>query len=514
MKRQLAPNDVGVLVLALATSLGWTGRVAQAKDWPHWGGGPSRNMVSAEKAPLPATATIAEPGEDGKIDPAKSKNVKWAVRLGSQTYGNPTVAGGRIFVGTNNDEPRDPKHKGDRGILMAFEEATGKFLWQLVVPKLASGKHEDWEFIGLCSSPAVDGDRVYVVTNRCEIVCLDAAGLANGNQGPFTQEAQYLAGPGKPPIEPGPADADILWRYDMRDELGVFPHNMASSAVLVLGDRVYATTSNSVDWTGKYTPAPDAPALICLDKNTGKLVAQERSGISERLFNSNWSSPAFGTFAGRPLVVFGAGDGWCYGFEPETLKEVWRFDCNPPGYRGKDGKPIKYSQPEGPSEIISTPVVDGERVYVAIGQTPENGDGSGALSCIDGTRSGDISASGAAWRFDKVNRSLSTVSVIDGLVYVADFAGFVYCLDARTGQEYWKHDVEARIWGSTMVADGKVYIGNENGLLSVLAAGKQLKKLADIDFAAPIYSTPVVANGVLYVATDQHLYALQTTPSK
>src|SRR5256885_2772309 len=83
---------------------------AIASDWPYWGGGASRNMVSAEKAPLPASATIAEPAEGDKIDPSAAKNVKWAVKLGSQTYGNPTVAGGRVFVGTNNDSPRDTKH--------------------------------------------------------------------------------------------------------------------------------------------------------------------------------------------------------------------------------------------------------------------------------------------------------------------------------------------------------------------------------------------------------------------
>lgn len=490
---------------------------AAANDWPQWGGGPSRNMVSADKAPLPAEATVAEPAEGDKLDPAATKNVKWAVRLGSQTYGNPTVAGGRVFVGTNNDPPRDPRHQGDRGVLMCFDEATGKFLWQLVVPKLASGKHEDWEFTGLCTSPAVEGDRVYAVTNRCEIVCLDAAGLANGNQGPFTDEAHYLAGLGKPPIEPGPLDADVLWRFDMRDELGIFPHNMTSSSVLVVGDRVYATTSNSVDWTGKHTPYPDSPALVCLDKNTGKLLARERSGISRRLLHSNWSSPAFGTFNGRGLVVFGAGDGWCYGFEPETLKEVWRFDCNPPEYRVKDGKPVKY-QPTAagsPSEVIATPVVADNRVYVAIGQSPENGDGNGAVNCIDGTRTGDITLGGAVWRFTrKMNRSVSTASVTDGLVYLADFAGFVYCLDAPTGKEVWKHDTQSRVWGSTLVADGKVYVGNENGTLTVLAAGREMKKLAEIDFAAPIYSTPVAANGVLYVATDKHLYALHNTPSK
>ena len=489
---------------------------ASAADWPAWGGGPSRNMVSGEKN-LPAKAEPGDAPEGDQLTPDAAKSIKWVVRLGNQTYGNPTVAGGRVFVGTNNDSPRDPRHKGDRGVLLCFDEKDGKFLWQLTVPKLASGKHEDWEFTGLCTSPAVDGDRVYAVTNRCEIVCLDAAGLSNGNQGPFTREAEYLAGPGNPPVAPAPADADVLWRYDMRDELGVFPHNMTSSSVLVVGDRLYASTSNSVDWTGKHTPSPDAPALICLDKNTGKLLAREQSGISRRTLHSNWSSPAYGTFNGRPLVVFGAGDGWCYGFEPETLKEVWRYDCNPPQYRtGKDGKPVKY-QPTAagsPSEIIATPVVHENRVYVAIGQSPENGDGTGAISCIDGTKTGDITQSGTVWRNDKINRSVSTASVAGGLVYVADFAGFVYCLDAATGKELWKHDTQSRIWGSTFVADGKVYVGNENGTLTVLAGGRELKKLADVDFAAPLYSTPVAANGVLYVATDKHLYALQNTPNK
>ena len=480
---------------------------ATAADWPAWGGGPSRNMVSGEKN-LPAKAELGDAPEGDQLTPGPAKNIKWVARLGNQTYGNPTIAGGRVFVGTNNEPPRDPRHDGDRGVLLCFDEQTGKFLWQLAVPKHGAGRNVDWEFIGLCSSPTVDGDRVYVVTNRCEVLCLDVNGFANGNDGPFKDEAAHLAGPGKPPVEPGPLDADIVWRFDMLDGLGVYPKYQTSSAVLVVGDRVYATTSNSVDWTGKHTPAPDAPALVCLDKKTGKLLAEEKSGISRRTFTSNWSSPAFGEFNGKPLIVFGGGDGWCYGFDLD-LNEVWRFDCNPHEYRVEDGKPIKYEEPKGPSEIIATPVVDKGRVYVAIGQDPEKGDGSGALSCIDGSKTGDITKSGLVWRFTDINRSMSTASVAGDLTFVADFAGFVYCLETPTGKLLWKHDTEGRVWGSTLVADGKVYLGNENGLLTVLAAGRELKKLGEIDFQAPLYSTPVAANGVLYVATDKHLYALQ-----
>lgn len=489
-----------------------------AADWPQWGGTPSRNMVSAE-AGLPVKAEIGEPPEsETKLDRKKAKNVKWIARLGDQAYGNPTVAGGKVFVGTNNGKPRDAAVEGDFGVVMCFNEADGKFLWQLLVPKLPAGQVSDWEHVGVCSSPSVDGDRVYVVTNRCEVLCLDINGQSDGNAGPFTDEAQYFAGPGKPPVKLGPNHADIIWRYSMLDELGVFPHNQTSNNVLVVGDKLYVSTCNSVDWTGLHTPAPDAPALICLDKKTGKLLGEERSGISSRLFTSNWSSPAYGSFAGKPLVVFGGGDGWCYGFEPEpvngVLKEVWRFDCIPTGRRtSPDGKPAKYgsSNPDGPSEIIGTPVIANDHIFVAIGQAPDNGDGAGALSCIDGTKTGDITQSGKVWQYAELPRTLSTASVANGLVFIADFAGNIHCLDEKTGQHYWKYDSQSRVWGSTLVADGHVYLGNENGLLVVLNATKEPQKapLAEVDFQAPLYSTPVVANGVMYVSTDKWLYALK-----
>ncbi len=485
-----------------------------AADWPMWGGTVERNMVSSEKG-LPDSFNPGKFKPDSEeIDLATTKNVKWVVKLGSQAYGNPVVVGGRVFLGTNNETPRDPKYKGDFGTLMCFDEKTGKFLWQLAVPKLGSGKVNDWEYLGICSSPLVDGDRVYVVSSRCEVLCLDANGMANGNDGPFKDEAQYVVGPGKPPIEQGPQDGDIIWRFDMRDELGVFPHNIASSSVLMVGDRLYATTSNGQDWSHLNIPSPNAPTLICLDKKTGALLGEEASGISRRLFHCNWSSPAYGVVGGKGQVIFGAGDGFTYGFDPVPvkndegdfiLKELWRYDCNPPDHKAnKDGKPYKYPDPNGPSEVIATAVFYKNRVYVAVGQDPEHGDGVGNLSCID-------AATGkAVWTFPKLGRSISTVSIADGLLYVAEYAGKVHCIDADTGKPYWEHDLQSHIWASTLVADGKVYLGAEDGVFWILAAGKQKKVINKIDMGAPIYASAIAANGVLYVNTPTHLYAIQS----
>ena len=476
-------------------------------------------MVSTDTG-LPSSIDPGKPREDGTIDLATvSKNVKWVAKLGTQTYGNPTVSGGKVFLGTNNGWHHFREDlTGDYGVLLCLDQSSGKRLWSLFSPKLAAGKVSDWEQVGLCSSPTVDGDRVYVVTNRCEVLCLNANGMKGGNTGPFQDEARYIAGPKAPPVKLGPDDADIIWQYDLRNELGIFPHNMTSSSVLVVGDKLFVTTSNGVDWTDKHVPNPDAPALICLDKATGKLLGQERSGICQRMFLSNWSSPAYGIVAGKPIVVFGAGDGFCYGFDPEpaqssegagTLREIWRCDCNPPTRRVKNGKQMKHSDPEGPSEVIATPVVYKDRVYVGIGQEPENGDGIGAFTCIDATKTGDISVSGKVWTNDKIGRSLSTASIADGLVYVADFPGIVHCLDAETGKQLWSHDTEGHVWGSTLLADGKVYVGNENGALTILAAGREEKPIATIDFKDPIFATPIASGGILYVGTGTNLYAVQ-----
>jgi len=287
---------------------------------------------------------------------------------------------------------------------------------------------------------------------------------------------------------------------------------------LKVDDKLYATTSNGMDWSHVNIPAPLAPSLICLSKD-GEFLAEEAAGISGRLLHANWSSPAYASFDNKPQVIFGAGDGFCYGFDPEPvegpdgwpiLKEIWRFDANPPEYRkDEDGEPIRYINYEGPSEIIATPVVYDGLIYISIGQDPEHGEGLGHLVCIDPKGGeGDISSTHMKWSYKEVGRSISTVSVHDGLVYIGEYNGNLHCLDAKTGEVQWVYDTASVIWGSSLVADGKVFIGNEAGDLVILEAGREKKMLATINFGAPIYSSPIVDDNVLYVATQTHLYAI------
>ena len=496
--------------------------LAPAADWPQWCGTASKNMVSTEKGlPTEFSAGKRKKGSE-EVDMATTKNCRWVVKLGSQSYGTPVVGGGKILVGTNNEVPRDAKKTGDRSNIYCLDEKTGKYLWQLSVPKLGAGKVSDWEFLGQCTSPYIEGDRAYMVTNRCEIVAIDMNGQANGNQG-ATDEVKYFTGvaaPGQPaptPAEVTPEDGDVLWRFDMREELGVFPHNITSSSVLVQGDKVYAVTSAGVDWTHTNLPNPQAPCFVAVDKNTGAYAGEETSKIGERVMHCNWSSPAFGNIKGTPMVIFGAGDGFVYGFDPvpkkesddvSVLSELFKFDCVPHDLRFKEDGTTKrkYSDADGPSEIISTPVVYENKVFVQIGQDPEHGEGKGCLSCIDATKKGDISKGGALWQYKDIERSISTCSIADGLLYAADYSGRVHCLDVETGKPHWVYDTKGHIWSSTLVADGKVYIGNEEGELTVLKHGKEMKKLGVIEFPAPLMSSPVAANGALIVTTMTHIY--------
>jgi outer membrane protein assembly factor BamB len=469
----------GRVVAAVLSGAALTGAVvAQAQstggDFPMWGGTPSRNMVSSMKG-LPLD-----------WDVKTKKNVKWVADLGSQSYGNPVVAGGMVFVGTNNELMRDPKQGGDRGVLMAFREATGEFLWQHAHPKLESGRANDWPFQGVASSPLVIGERLYYVSNRGVVFCVDIQGFRdNENDGVKDEKLT------------GAADADVIWAFDMMEEVGSYPHNLSNSSPVAFGDLLYVSTSNGQDESHVNVPSPKAPSIIALNKDTGKLVWEDNS-VGEKILHGQWSTPSVGRIGGVDQVVSAQGDGWVRGYEALSGKKLWEFDTNP-----KDS-----TWPRTRNEVIATPVIVGDRVYIGNGQDPEHGEGVGHFYAIDATKRGDITQSGLVWHNDKVRRSISTAAVADGLVYVADFSGYLRCFDANTGQEYWVHDMLAAVWGSPFVVDGRVYLGDEDGDVVALVHGKKKEVLAEMNMGSAVYGTITPANGAIILNNRNQLYSL------
>ena len=484
---------------------------ASAKDWPQWCGSDAKNMVSEERG-LPETFF---PGErdftvTATIKMETTRNVKWARKVCQAVYATPVIAGGKIFVGGRRPQ---------QGLMTGVDERTGKLLWQWQGPARKIPDYIDgWligirthpEELGVCSSPVVEGDRLYFVTHSFKVICLDVNG--------------------QPPSGTDLGKARVIWEYDMWDQLGVFPCDAANGSPVICGDVLYVTTSNGIDHNmeaakekDRKMMAPQAPNVIALDKRTGRLLATDDAPVAPRLLHGQWSSLALGSLGGRKLLFFGAGDGFCYALEtlaavpekPVKLKTVWFYDCNPPQYKACDGLDwvTRYCMGDkrwgsnnndgtfvGMSEIVGTPVFHSNRVYVALGRDPEHGRGRGAMHCIDATKTGDITQAGRVWVYQGLDRTLSTASVADGLVYIADVAGRLHCLDADTGHCYWVHEANSQVWGSTLVADGKVYLPTTKNLI-VLAAGKKKNVLGQVNIGAPIYASPVAANGTLYVAS-------------
>jgi outer membrane protein assembly factor BamB len=498
-------------------------------DSPQLGKTHFRNNVT-DAANIPTDWNIAE-----------GKNVKWSAKLGSQTYSSPVVANGKVFVGTNNANGYLKRYPNtvDLGCLLAFDAETGKFLWQHSNEKLPAGRVHDWEQLGICSSPYVEGKRLWYVSNRDEINCLDTEGFLDGeNNGPFKEEANQ-----------NKDEADIIWKLDMMGKLGAAPHNACACSVTALGDILFVTTSNGVDEAHKRVDKPDAPSFLALNKNTGAVLWSDKSP-SSNVMHGQWSSPCHGVLGGVEQVIFAGGDGWLYSFDPKgengKSKLYWKFDCNP-----KKSKYMLERATRNP--LIATPVIYDGLVYVGVGEDPEHGEGSAHLWCVDPTKRGDISPtlvfnkkddktpipykrlqacdesvgdferdnpnSGLVWHYagadpkkfeQTMHRTLSSTAIKNNLLFISDESGLFHCLDAKTGKPQWTHDMLASSWSTPLIVGEKVYIADLDGKVTIFKLSREKEQISadGLELGTPVYTTPIVANGVLFISTFNTLYAI------
>jgi outer membrane protein assembly factor BamB len=363
-------------------------------------------------------------------------------------------------------------------------------------------------------------------------------------------------------------EADVVWTYDMMKDLGISQHNMCSCSVTGAGDLLFVNTANGVDASHINIPAPDAASFFAINKKTGKVLWTDNSpGLN--ILHGQWSSPAYAEFKDGPQVIFAGGDGWVYSFDPRGTDEgksklLWKFDCNPKESKWElQGKGTR-------NNIIATPVVHEGRIYVAVGQDPEHREGEGHLWCIDPTKRGDVSSeivilrdeadrpaaertkiphrrlqaldvsqgevaianpnSAMIWHYagydkngnkklefeEEMHRSCGTVAIKDNLLFIADFSGLFHCLDVKTGKVHWTYDMLAEAWGSPLITDGKVYIGDADGDIAVfkLSADPEVampdgEPIVENNMVNSVYTTPVLAHNVLYIANRNNLFAIE-----
>lgn len=529
-------------------------------DWPQLGGTSLRNNTP-ETGPLPEAWKVGKfDRRSGAWDRETAENVRWVANLGSQTYGNPVIAGNKVFVGTNNGSGYIDRYPAetDLGCLLAFDRTTGDFLWQHSSEKLDSGRVHDWPLQGVCSTPLVEANRLWFVTNRGEVCCLDTEGFRDGEDNGLKQPAEIAA---------NPKEADVIWVYDMMAQLGVSQRNMAASSVTAMGDLLFLNTGNGTGESGEELPAPEAPSFICLDKNTGDLVWADNSP-GKNILHGQWSSPAVGVLDGVPQAIFAGGDGYIYSFQADRGTEgkptlLWKFDCNP------KTSTWTLAGDGDRNYMIGTPVIHNQRIYIAVGQDPELGEGEGCLWCIQATLRGDVSPelamriegdqqvpiphkspqavdpdqgeiaianpnSAAVWKYtgfdldgdgkiafeETMHRTLGTVVITGDSLYVIDLAGILHCVSITDWEKgtptspglakaHFTADLLAQSWSSPLIADGRLFVADEDGDIAVFALETDAAEPFDeINMGTSLYTSPVAAGDTLYISGKDKLFAI------
>ena len=225
------------------------------------------------------------------------------------------------------------------------------------------------------------------------------------------------------------------------------------------------------------------------------------------MLHGNWSSPVAANVNGRMQVLFGGGDGWLRAYDAASGQELWRFDGNP-----KEAPWLPRAGVLSRNFILASPVFAGGRVFIAKGQSPGHGNAPSFVYAIDPNGRGDVTRSGVLWTSREVGRVVGTPIVKDGLLFVGDVGGTVYCLDATTGTQLWKHETNDAIWGCFFLAGDRLYVGNDGGLMTVLRAGRRMEVLGQIQMDAPLYSRPTAVGDSLYLATANRLYLIANKP--
>jgi outer membrane protein assembly factor BamB len=273
-----------------------------------------------------------------------------------------------------------------------------------------------------------------------------------------------------------------LWMRDIQKDYGKFGLNWGyASSPLLYEDSLYVQVLHGMK-------TRDPSYVLRIDKKTGKTVwrvIRPTDAVQES--PDSYSTPTLLRYGSHVEIVVSGGD--CVtGYDPATGEELWRgtgfnTDKNP-AYR-----------------IIASPVVYGDVVYVPTRVRP--------LIAFRAGGRGDISQSHKLWSF--INGPDVPTPVTDGkYFYSVNDRGIVWCLDARTGQEIWgRQRIKPATYSSSPVlADGKIYVTNEDGLTTVLKAGPKFEVLAENDLNGYTLSSPAISDGHIFLRTAQFLYSI------
>jgi outer membrane protein assembly factor BamB len=338
--------------------------------------------------------------------------------------------------------------EGQDLFLWAIDRTKGEPLWKR---HLSGGNHRERKQNMSSPSPVTDGSRVWVMTGTGILKAFDMAGKE-------------------------------LWTRDIPKDYGPFGLNWGyASSPLLHGDSLYVQVLHGMK-------TDDPSYLLRIDKASGKTLWRvERPTKAIRESPDSYTTPALVVHKEGTEIVITGGDA-VTGHDPATGKELWRSDglnpTNNPAYR-----------------IVASPIFYNGIVYAPTRERP-------LLALRPGGR-GDVTETHRVWSFDS-GPDVPT-PVTDGThFYIVRDNGVMFCLDARTGKVvYGPERLRPGTYsGSPVLADGKIYVTNEEGVTMVVKAGPRFEILAENELGEYTLSSPAISDGQLLIRTESALYAI------
>jgi outer membrane protein assembly factor BamB len=406
---------------------------------------------------------------DTNLPDKVEENVIWRASFGSRS--TPIVLKDRLYL-INYDSAKikvggkeEDVHETILERVMCLDANTGKKIWQYTFPIF----HTDIVTSRLgWTNLAVDAVTGYV--------------YAHGTQGLF------LCLDGK--------DGKLVWSHSMGEEYGrVSGYGGRVTSPIVDEDLAILGMVNS-SWGAQ---AKGANRYVAFNKLTGEVVWWSEPAPVKGTY---YSAPVIATINGQRLLISGGADGSVYAIKVRTGEPIWRYVASV-------------------SPLNSSPVVDGNLVYIGHGEESPGTNIQGRVLCLDASQI-EKGQPKLVWKVDGIRARYASPIVHDGRLYMPDDGGKLYCLDAKNGKEFWQFNYgRGEVRGSPVMADGKIYAGEVSARFHVLQPGpKKCKRLSEEFFPGAggvdieLNGTPAIANGRIYFSTSDETLCIGTKAGK
>ena len=393
------------------------------------------------------------------------ENVAWVADVGGRS--TPVVMNGRLYLNCrthhNVNDPDEVIGAGEQVICMDAE--TGEELWRDVFNVFQTdipAPRVGWA--AMCGDPETGNVFLHSVSGLFR--CYDP-------------------------------DGNVVWERSLAEEYGKISGYGGRTHTPVIDEDKVIVSFLSANWGDSKGPAAKH-TYYAFDKKNGDLIWVSAPG--GRPYDTTYSAPVVAVINGQRLLIGGNADGGIYAMQARTGKPVWGFRMSKRG-------------------INTTPVVDGNYVYVSHGEDNIDNTEFGRIQCIDGSLTGDITETGSVWRKDGIKAGYTGLLIRDGILYVVSDTGNMFAMDSRSGEDLWMQSIGTVGKGSPVWADDKIYATEVNGNFWILKPGRQgcevldhaeLESLDGVSGPDEIYASPAIADGKVYLVTRDRTICLGT----